>query len=192
MPLEFGPEDSFFILFRTPAAEASRTVSKPALVPVATLAGSWNVAFQPGRGAPAATRLSRLGSLSEQADPAIRYFSGIATYTTSFDLAAAPGSGARLMLDLGAVGDLAEVRVNGIAVGTAWHAPFRIDIAKAARKGRNRLEIRVANLWVNRLIGDAQPGAKKITFTTLPTYRPDAPLRPSGLIGPVTLLGEAQ
>ena len=27
----------------------------------------------------------RLGSLSDQADPAIRYFSGIATYTTSFE-----------------------------------------------------------------------------------------------------------
>ena len=37
-------------------------------------------------------------------------------------------------------------------------------------------------------VGDAQPGAKKITFTTLQTYLPTAPLRPSGLIGPVTLM----
>jgi hypothetical protein len=49
------------------------------------------------------------------------------------------------------------------------------------------VEIRVANLWVNRLIGDAQPGAKKVTFTAAPTYTADAPLRPAGLIGPVTL-----
>ena len=49
--------------------------------------------------------------------------------------------------------------------------------------------MRVANLWVNRLVGDAQAGAQKITYTTLPTYNADAPLRPSGLIGPVTLLG---
>jgi hypothetical protein len=53
----------------------------------------------------------------------------------------------------------------------------------------NRLEIKVANLWVNRLIGDAQPGANKITYTAMPTYRADAPLRPSGLIGPVELFG---
>lgn len=54
--------------------------------------------------------------------------------------------------------------------------------------GANRLEIKVANLWVNRLIGDAKPGATKVTFVAAPTYRPDAPLRPAGLIGPVTLL----
>jgi hypothetical protein len=45
----------------------------------------------------------------------------------------------------------------------------------------------VANVWVNRLIGDAQPGAQKVAFVAAPTYKPDAPLRPSGLIGPVTL-----
>jgi hypothetical protein len=50
----------------------------------------------------------------------------------------------------------------------------------------------VANLWVNRLIGDQQPGAAKVTWTALPTYRVDAPLRPSGLIGPVTLLGQGK
>jgi len=56
------------------------------------------------------------------------------------------------------------------------------------KKGDNSVEVRVANLWVNRLIGDAQPGAQKVTFTAAPTYTADAPLRTSGLIGPVTLL----
>ena len=78
--------------------------------------------------------------------------------------------------------------VNGQHAGYAWHAPYRVDISAAAKPGRNRLEIRVANLWVNRLIGDAQPGAQKVTWTALPTYRKDAPLRRSGLIGPVTIL----
>jgi hypothetical protein len=92
------------------------------------------------------------------------------------------------MLDLGQVGDVAEVRVNGKSVGTVWKAPYRLDIGAATVRGRNTLEVHVANLWVNRLIGDAQPGATQHTFTTLPTYRPDAPLRPSGLMGPVRLL----
>jgi hypothetical protein len=69
-----------------------------------------------------------------------------------------------------------------------WHAPYRIDLAPAAKPGANRLEIKVVNLWVNRLIGDAQPGATKVTFTTGPAYAPDAPLRPSGLLGPVRLV----
>jgi hypothetical protein len=64
-----------------------------------------------------------------------------------------------------------------------------LDIGAAVKRGRNQLAIRVANLWVNRLIGDAQPGAAKITYTTFPTYPATSPLRPSGLIGPVTLDG---
>lgn len=186
VPLELGPEESVFVLFRKPAG-ASPPPAR-ALAPAATLGGAWTVSFQPGRGAPAATTLATLAPLSVQADPGVRYFSGVATYTRSFDAPRGWRAGAPLWLDLGQVGDLAEVRVNGQSVGTAWHAPYRIDIAKAARRGRNRLEVQVANLWVNRLIGDAQPGAKSITWTSMPTYRADAPLRPSGLIGPVTLL----
>ena len=78
--------------------------------------------------------------------------------------------------------------VNGKSAGYAWHAPYRVDIGSAVRPGRNTLEVRVANLWVNRLIGDAQPGAQKITWTAVPTYKADAPLRPSGLLGPVRII----
>lgn len=46
----------------------------------------------------------------------------------------------------------------------------------------------MTNLWVNWLIGDAQPGAKPVTWTTLTNYKPDAPMRPSGLVGPVVLI----
>lgn len=67
-------------------------------------------------------------------------------------------------------------------------APFNENALPAVKAGENRLEVRVANLWVNRLIGDAQPGAEKIGFTVFNAYRPDALLRPAGLIGPVRLL----
>jgi hypothetical protein len=53
--------------------------------------------------------------------------------------------------------------------------------------GNNTVQVRVANSWVNRLIGDAQPGATKITWTAMPTYAASAPLQPSGLVGPVIL-----
>ena len=91
------------------------------------------------------------------------------------------------MLDLGEVRELAEVIVNGKSAGILWKPPYRADLTGLTQPGANTLEVRVTNLWVNRLIGDAQPGAKPITFTALKTYRADAPLRPSGLLGPVTL-----
>ncbi len=99
--------------------------------------------------------------------------------------------------------------VNGELMGTAWKPPYRVDITGAAVAGTNRIEVRSVNLWVNRLIGDVQPDAtRKYTFTwadgrPLPAgvaargrggmpYGPDAPLRASGLLGPVTIVRETE
>jgi hypothetical protein len=188
IPLDVGAEDAFFILFRRAASAPSATLRKPAPHIVATLASPWTVRFQPGRGAPASITMPTLTPLESNADTGIRYFSGIATYATRFTLPTGVKPGAPLWIDLGRIGDLAEIRVNGQLAGSSWFAPYRIDIGKLAKSGNNQLEVKVANLWVNRLIGDQQPGAQKITATFAPTYKPDAPLRPSGLIGPVTLM----
>ncbi len=189
VPLDLSGEESVFVVFRRAASGAAPVTAVPTTAPVATIAGPWTVAFQTGRGAPAVTTLATLAPLERSAVPGIRYFSGIATYSSGFRLPATTRPGAPMMLDLGQVGDVAEVRINGRVVGTAWHAPYRLDIGSAARPGANRIEVRVANVWVNRLIGDAQPGAKPITWTAMPSYKPDAPLRPAGLIGPVTIKG---
>jgi hypothetical protein len=172
---------SAFVIFRK---HGSAITSATASIPLQTLQGPWTVTFQPGRGAPAHAVQTALDSWSNNADPGIRYFSGTATYRKAFDL---PKTTGRLVLDLGTAREVAEVTLNGKSLGTAWTAPFALDITRAARPGRNRLTVRVSNLWVNRLIGDAQPGGGKYTFTTIPTYRADAPLRESGLIGPVTI-----
>jgi hypothetical protein len=188
LPLGLGPEDSFFVVFRKQAGASSRTLPKPGWKAAGTLGNAWTVAFQPGRGAPASMlTLPRPQSLAESQDPGVRYFSGVSTWSSTFEAPAEWKPGAPLRLDLGRVGDVAEVRVNGALVGTAWKAPWTVEIGAAAKQGRNAIEVRVANLWVNRLIGDKQPGATPVAFVTIPTYKPDAPLRPSGLIGPVTL-----
>jgi hypothetical protein len=93
-----------------------------------------------------------------------------------------------LILDLGEVKELAEVVVNGKPVDIVWKNPFHVDITNALKPGDNKLEVRVTNLWVNRLIGDQQQGAKKITYTTMPFYQANSPLLPSGLLGPVRIL----
>src|SRR4029450_11399685 len=80
VPLEFAAEDSFFVLFRRPADAQILSVAKPALQPVADLSNAWSVSFQAGRGAPAAATLSALTPLNENAEPAVKYFSGVATY----------------------------------------------------------------------------------------------------------------
>jgi hypothetical protein len=141
--------------------------------------------------------LPSLASWTTQGDPALRYFSGVATYTRRIDLPRGAAN-QRLMLDLGEIADLAELRINGTLVGTVWKKPYRIEVTGALRPGANTVEIRVANVWRNRLVGDLQAGAKPTSFTSQPAgggfaalggvIDKDTPLLPSGLLAPVRLI----
>jgi hypothetical protein len=186
VPLVLGANESVFVVFRKPATTPAVTTAAPAWSPVAVLDRGWSIRFE-GLGAPGPIADASPGSLTNSADPLVKYFSGTTIYRSGFALPAGVKPGAALLLDLGQVGDVAEVLVNGKAAGIAWKPPYQLDIGALVREGANTLEVRVANLWVNRLVGDAQPGVRKVTFTTMPTYKLDAPLRPAGLIGPVTL-----
>lgn len=177
----------------------------------------WEAAFPPGRGAPASVPLSRLLDLSKHADDRIKHFSGTVTYRKTIRRPAvkAPAGETRFWLDLGTVANLAEVLVNGRSLGVLWKRPFRLDVTDALRDGDNQLEIRVTNLWVNRLIGDvpkmaavgvtygdrngaiarwpawvpqdAPPPDAPVSFAGWQQWQADDPLPASGLIGPVTL-----
>jgi hypothetical protein len=123
-------------------------------------------------------------------DSGIKYFSGTATYSK---IITAPedwlSNKKEIWIDLGSVQNLAEVVVNGKSLGIVWKAPFRINISSALKKGENKLEVRVTNLWVNRLIGDQQPDVKKmITYTSMRFYQASSPLLQSGLLGPVQII----
>jgi hypothetical protein len=66
--------------------------------------------------------------------------------------------------------------------------PFQAEVTGALKPGKNHLEIKVTNLWPNRMIGDQQPSAeKKYTFTDYKPHTKDSPLLESGLRGPVKL-----
>jgi hypothetical protein len=79
--------------------------------------------------------------------------------------------------------------VNGKDLGVVWKKPFRVDMTGAAKPGPNTIEVKVTNLWVNRMIGDRQPGTPTpYTFTRPAFYKADSPLLPSGLLGPVRVL----
>jgi hypothetical protein len=192
----------------------SASVTVPAPV---ELTGAWHVAFQEGRGAPPAITLPELISLHRNSDPGVKYFSGTATYTRDVEIAAALlGAGKRVYLDLGRVEVTADVRINGRDLGIVWKEPYRVDVTDAVHAGANRLEVRVATLWPNRLIGDEQlpaenqyatgaehgilgmpewyttgkpkPAGGRTTFVTWQFYHKDDPLLESGLLGPVRLL----
>jgi hypothetical protein len=189
VPLTLDPYGSTFVVFRRATTATQRTIPSPTRTTVATVAGPWTVTFQPGRGAPAeAVRFDSLTSWTQSSDAGVRYFSGTATYSFEIDApidAFRPGR--RVEIDLGAVKEIAEVSVNGQRMGgVLWKPPYRADVTRALTRGTNRVEVRVTNLWPNRMIGDLQPGVTQTyTFTDFRPFTKDSPLLESGLLGPV-------
>jgi hypothetical protein len=222
LPLRFEPHQSFFIVFRRPAAAEIPAIRNfPDLDEAADLSGPWEVSFDPKWGGPEKVTFPSLEDWSRRPEEGIRYYSGVATYRKTFDLPAPKEAGApngrssnrRLWLDLGTVKNIARVCLNGRDLGVVWCAPWRVDITAAAKSKSNRLEIAVANLWPNRLIGDerlppdaeydargrllrwpewllkgaSRPLTGRYAFATWRHFTKDSPLLPSGLLGPVTL-----
>jgi hypothetical protein len=190
VPLHLEPWGTVFVVFRRAAQAPTRALPKIVETSVASVDGPWDVTFQANRGAPAKITLAKLGSWSDNPDAGVKYFSGAGTYTRTIQ---APDAwfqpGARLWLDLGDVQNLAEVSVNGESLGIVWKTPFRVDATAAIKPGANTLEIKVTDLWVNRMIGDRQPNApKQYTFTSPVFYKADTPLLPAGLLGPVQII----
>ncbi|MGC8784677.1 MAG: glycosyl hydrolase [Armatimonadota bacterium] len=198
------------LVFRSGRVRRFRVSPSPSALPVK---GAWKVRFAPGWGAPPEVIFPKLVSWSEHAHPGVRYFSGMATYRTSVRIPASLlQSGLRIYLDLGRVEVVASVRINGKPADVLWKPPFRMDVTRLLRSGENLLEVRVANLWVNRMIGDehlpedsnrnpdgtlrewpewlseGRPSPTgRVTFTTWRLWHKGSPLQPSGLLGPVRL-----
>lgn len=185
--LKFNPWDAYFIVFEGSTNQKTLTLPEARVLKTQVMEGPWIVKFQAERGAPSEISLNSLKSLSTHELDGVKYFSGAATYSNRYELSGI-GRGEKIMLDLGDVKNLAEVLINGVKVATLWKKPFQVDISQALKMGKNLVEIKVINSWVNRLVGDAQPGAKKITFTSFPLIRPNTPLEESGLLGPVKVI----
>jgi len=180
------------------------------------VSGEWRLTFPPDKGAPDVVHLDSLASWSDSDTPGVRYFSGTATYHKTI---MAPqglfGQGLRQILDLGRVEVIAQVKLNGHDLGILWRAPYRVDVTGWLKPGVNTLEIRVTNLWPNRMIGDEflpEDGDRnpngtlktwpswvldgkhsptgRIAFTSWKLWRKDDKLLPSGLIGPVSIRDE--
>jgi hypothetical protein len=183
--LHLGPDEALFLI-----ADPSKEPIEPPrpLQPAGEIAldGPWTVSFE-GLDAPEGTRdWPRLISYTESEEPAVKYFSGTATYRNTFKVSR-KNRRAPLSIDLGEVGQMADVFINGEHVDFLWKAPYKAQYTGKLRTGKNTIEVKVVNTWVNRLIGDAQPGVQGHSFTVVPFYKADSPLTPSGLIGPVHL-----
>lgn len=161
-----------------------------------TIDGPWEVAFlEGGPTLPDPMTMPQLVSWTEQGGQNTQRFAGTARYTTTFDL---PEQDAEVWrINLGQVAESARVRVNGKDFGILFTPPMCIDVPDdILQPDGNKLEVEVTNLSANRIRGLDQDGINwrkfhDINFVNI-EYKPfDAskwPVRPSGLLGPVTLM----
>lgn len=186
--LKLDPATAVFLVVKQEGTAAPKFADGP--TKSVTVDGPWMVSFQEGRGAPSMVPFEKLTDWSLSEDPGIRYFSGVAEYVTTVSFQAAPEG--PCTLQLGSVKNIAEVTINDIPCGIAWKTPFEVCIPEGTlRVGDNQLKIKVANLWVNRIIGDHQPDCQmRYTSTPKPFYSASSPLLPSGLLGPVSIVWE--
>jgi hypothetical protein len=194
VPLHFEPWGTVFVIFREPTKHPARTLPNVTETKLTTIDGPWTVAFQPDRGAPPSITLDKLISWSDSSDNGVKYFAGTGTYSQTLQ---APADwfkkGATLWLDLGDVKNIAVITVNGKELGTVWHSPYRVDATSALKPGENIISVKVINGWVNRIIGDQEPGVTtKYTFETWNQYKANSPLLPSGLLGPVAVVQQSE
>ncbi len=191
VPIQLESHESLFVVFRNGPPPTKPAPGLVESLPIwQTLDDGWQVSFDPQWGGPAHADFPKLSSWTDSSDPGIRDYSGTATYTREFDLPQTLPN--RVVLDLGTVDVIASLTVNGQKFGDLWKAPFAADVTAALHPGKNRIEIKVANLWANRLIADAAlPEAKRLTWTNYPPYKAGSPRLPSGLLGPVVLRSAA-
>jgi hypothetical protein len=123
----------------------------------------------------------RLFDWSKHEDDKIRYFSGHCRYSTTFKYKVREAG--QVLLSLSGVKDIAHVWVNGQDCGIAWTEPYEVDITKALKKGKNKLEIEVVNTWHNALRGADQGKAPYDGIWTNAKYRTKGDdLLPAGLL----------
>ncbi len=209
VPINFNAFQSYFIVFdknrKTPQSKSNSNFDK--LVPLQQIEGEWNVSFDPSWGGPEEAVFPSLSDWSKNEDEGIKYYSGTAIYRKKFNFNSNMNE-RKFYLHLGEVKNIARVKLNGKDLGVIWTAPWQVEITNALAEGANHLEIEVANLWINRLIGDEHfpddgikngkwpewlvnktpRPTKRFTFSTYKFYTKDSPLVKSGLLGPVQLL----
>lgn len=163
--LKFDDAQSYFVVFRRPSLKDDHSQKKnfPTTKEVVTIGGPWEVKFDDKWGGPLKPVIfNSLEDWISSSVPGIKYFSGTAIYKISFNMPPKLRVDKRTVinLELGVVKHIARVMLNKRDLGVVWTAPWSVTFpAWLLKKRGNQLEIRISNVWVNRLIGDEQEPA---------------------------------
>lgn len=184
LPVRLEPYQAVFIVFRHNAGGSEEIVTAPAqsaVLPVGSNPATqtidlvdWKIvsANSPLQGITdsAGAQLTGLGNW--HLVPGWEAFTGTVVYRTAFDLNVTDNG--TYVLDLGDVGEIASVILNGVALEPSICPPYRWTLPLHLLRSDNHLEVAVTNTLGAYFLEDE--------------FRRNVPA-PSGLLGPVRLIG---
>ena len=188
------------ILVLSPESAAKRAAPTPTAEPLEISTG-WKLTFEK-------LNYTTDAGKSWSEDPKTHFYSGTATYEKTIDIPAGSkvtkldfglgtplnpsrmSNGTRAWIDP-PVREAAVVYVNGKLAGSAWRAPFEVELGDLLHQGLNDIKITVANTAINELAGQTLPDYKLLKLKYGDRFQPQdmnnlEPL-PSGILGKIVL-----
>lgn len=147
-------ESAFFIFSDEPLTDKKR--KRPEPVRSLELDLPWTLTFEDRRQTDTTLTLETLIPVNEMPEPELKYYSGTMVYSSGFTLDEPLSGDETVHMTFEDIHDICEVIVNGSHAGFVWTRPYRIDIGDYVRQGENSVCVRVADSWINRIIGDEQ------------------------------------
>lgn len=208
LAVDLNPWESCFVLLTAQPEGTLPPVRRFGPETVRPVEGPWSVEFNGRGGKQNQMDMSKL--VDWAALPELKGFSGSALYTIDVDVPEEfIGKNSAVFLDLGEVHEVAQVLINGTDAGKVWMQPYRVEVSGLLKAGKNKVQIRVANLLWNYAMGLEKPTpipeylqahygtAWKPEYNSWETLqnhkRSNKDIRlPSGLLGPVTLSSAAE
>ena len=195
---QFEPKEALFFVFRDGELPGLPVREIPdAFYALDDFTGTITFEDLPGK---EPVPIDELISWTESSDPDIRYFAGKAKYILEFNLPDDLAQYAPLFISLDEVQSVYEITLNDHYLGSSTFPGYKFDVSGLLKPDSNKMEIRVANTWRNRIIGDyAEFGELRNIWTTtpadmVPSWSNDTveilpgknkPLQESGILGPV-------
>lgn len=208
--LDLAPYESRVLVFRDGPPRSLPLTKGEARIQVADLGHGWQVRFE---GSEHTESMDTLHSWTDA--EGTRYYSGEAVYSRALQIDTRQLKATNLLLDFGEgtpviadpqiasgmrallespVREAAMVFVNGKRAGSVWHPPYVLDVTPLLHAGSNTFEVHVANTAINTLAGSKLPNYRLLNARYGERFVPQnmdnlQPL-PSGMLGPVRLMGE--
>ncbi len=205
--LNFEPYQSHIVIFSKRSTTLTKMPANRTTVSTFDLSSDWRVTF--GKNPPIEMKQFRSWIDVE----ATRYFSGTATYEKTFGLPVDfRAVGKSVLLDFGEgqsldpqptrngmrtwfdppIREAAVIYINGQLVGSLWAPPYKLDVTRFLKDGKNDIRIAVANTALNYMAGRKLPDYKLLNLRYGERFQPQdmekiLPI-PSGITGTLNLV----